>query len=146
MAMAKEHARARFDFDVEHGVALDLGEVADLGLGKADVFQLARRQALHGTLDGGVRQAEVLRLPVVELPAVFANGRIAARLDVADDAFNGVADGGIVVGARLNVAATLEVTNHGNFRVGLCIRMQSSFLAFVCKLGDFPEKPCLAAP
>ncbi|MNS78487.1 hypothetical protein D3C72_1121040 [compost metagenome] len=111
--VAQHHAGIRFHFHVAHGITLDLGKVAHLGLGERNVLDFPRRQLLAGGFDFRARQAEVGRVPVVELAAVVAHGVVAACLDVADDGFDGGAYLGVIVGFYGGGTAALQIANHG---------------------------------
>ena len=85
VAVAEPNARQRLHLDVAQRGALHLGEAADLCLSEFDVLDHLRGQAVDQRLDFRRRQAEVLRLPFVELRRQFAHRRIAARDDVIED-------------------------------------------------------------
>ena len=110
--VAQDDARHGLDLDILHAVALDLGEVADLLLGKADVLDFARRQFLDRRLDVRLRQREAVRIPAVELAAVVAYRLVAARLDILEDGLDGGAHLHVIIGAGLGILALFEVSNH----------------------------------
>jgi hypothetical protein len=101
-------------------VALDLREVADLRLRKADVLQRLRGQAGDAGVDLGLAEAQALRRPLVEPGAVLAHRRVATALDVGEDAFDGGAHLGVEVGLGGGRLAGLDDL-HGH---GECLRSQ----------------------
>ena len=58
IAVAEDHARQRFNFDILHGIALDAGEIPDLLLGEPDVMQLLAGHRAHQIFDVRLRQPE----------------------------------------------------------------------------------------
>ena len=54
--VAKDHTGHRFDLDIEHAVALGLGEIAHLFLGELQVGHVAVGHLGHQVLDLGQRQ------------------------------------------------------------------------------------------
>ena len=88
------------------------GEVAHLVLGEADVVEVAGGKLGEAVADLGVGQAEVGAVPFVEADRQLAHRRVAARVDVGEDALDRRADLRIVLGPCLGVPAALEMTCH----------------------------------
>ena len=65
--MAEDHPRQGCFLDILQGRPLDLGEIAHLRLGEADVVEIAQGHLLEAGLDLGRGQAVVLTVPTVEL-------------------------------------------------------------------------------
>ncbi len=84
--MAEDHAGQRLDLDITQRSPLDLGEVADLGLGKADVVQGLLRDGVDDVGDLRLAQPEAFRVPAVELQRQLAHGLVAAQTNVVQDA------------------------------------------------------------
>ena len=89
---------------------LVLGEVAHLRLREVDVVEVLLRQAGDAGLDLGVGQPEVLAVPVVELHRQLAHRRVAARLDVGENAFDRRPDLRVVLRPQRRVPAALEIS------------------------------------
>ena len=105
----QNHARHRFDFDIEHAIALGLGEFADVFLGEFDVGKFAIREGCDQGVDFGLRQFERRGGVVVEFFGQFAYGGVATRFDLFERAFHDGAGFGVVVGAILRGAGGFEV-------------------------------------
>ena len=115
MAVAEDDAGQRLDLQVLHGVLLLLREVADLGLGELDVVEVALGDLRDGLLDLGRRQAEVLRLPIVEFLRQVADRRVLLLFDLREDAFDGAAHRGVGGLDRAGVHSALEKASHESF-------------------------------
>ncbi len=112
MLVAEHDAGQRLDFEVVHGLALLLREVADLGLRELDVLEIALGNLRNRALDLGRRQLEILRRPFVEFLRQFADRRILAFVDLRQDAFDGLAHLGVGGLDRARVHSALEPTGH----------------------------------
>ena len=103
VAVAEDDARDRLHLHVRHRVALDPGEIADLGLGELDVLADVGGHGSDQRVDLRRRQAEALRRPAVELLGQRADRRVAPGLDVGEDVLDRAADrvvlGALVLGA-----------------------------------------------
>ena len=110
--VAENDARIGFHLHVLHRIALDLGKVAHLLLGKGNVLDLAGREALAGGFDLGAAEAEIPWIPVVELAAVLAHGFVAAGFYVLDDAFDSGTHLGVVICSNLHFLAAFEISDH----------------------------------
>ena len=110
--VAKPNAGQRLHLDVAQCGALHLGKAADLRLGELDVLDHLRRQAIDQRLNFCGGQAEILRLPLVELHGQLAHCRIAASHDVIEDRLDRLAH--LTVGRELLLvgSAPLEITDH----------------------------------
>ena len=83
--MAEHDAGQGLDLDIAQRGALDLGEIADLGLREFDVVDRLRRDLGDECGDLVVRQAKARRRPFVEALAELAHRRVAALGDIGDD-------------------------------------------------------------
>ena len=115
VAVAEDDAGQRLDLQVLHGVLLLLREVTDLGLGEPDVVEVSLGDLRNGLLDLGRRQAEILRLPIVELLRQLADGGVLLLVDLREDAFDGAAHGGVRGLDRAGVHPALEKASHELF-------------------------------
>ena len=111
--MAEHDAGQRLDFEVVHGVALLLREIAHLRLREFDVVEIALGHLRDGALDLLRRQPEILRRPVVEFLRQFADRRILALIDLRQDVFDRFAHLGVGGLDRARVHSALETTGHG---------------------------------
>ncbi len=93
--MAEKHAGQGLDLDILERGALELGEIADLGLREFDVGDGLRRDLGDEGGDLGSGQAEARRRPFVEFFREFAHRSVAARADIGDDALDRAADLGV---------------------------------------------------
>src|SRR5262249_48694614 len=103
---AEDDAGQRLDLQVLHGVALLLREVAHLRLREFDVVEVALADVRDGFIDLGRREAEVLRLPVVEFLRQLADGHVAVLFYLSKDALAGRAPLGVGLfnGGRIHSA------------------------------------------
>jgi len=137
----EDHARQRLDLDIGHRGALRLGEAPDLGLGKADVLHLSRRDLGHQGFDLGLREAEGGRRVAVELLRQRPHGGVAALLDIRERGFDHGVDLGAVfcpVGCGL---ALFQTRDHGSV---LIFRFDCASAAAHCRRrnhGDDPDRP-----
>src|SRR5262249_55427308 len=98
--------------DVLHRVALLLREVAHLLLCKLDVVEIALRDLADRFLDFLRRKLEARRRPLVEFLGEVAHRRIAARLDVGQDALNGRAPLRVALLDRARTHSAFQVRGH----------------------------------
>ncbi len=110
--MAEHHARQRLDLEVLHRVALLLREIPHLRLRKLDVVEIALRHLRDRLVDLGRREAEVLRLPLVELLRVIADRRVLARLDLGEDRLDGLTHLGVGGLDRARIHAAFQIAGH----------------------------------
>jgi hypothetical protein len=89
-----------------------LGEPADLLLGEGDVGQVLLRERGEAAVDLGGGEPVVVAVPAVELHGQFADGRVAAGLDVGEDRLDGVADLPVAAADGLGVDGSLEPGGH----------------------------------
>ena len=109
--VAKNDTGKGFHLDIGHRGALGLGEAADLRLGETDVVHIAGRDLLHGSFDFRGAEAEVFRFVAVEFRREFADGGVAARLDVGKGCFDGGTGAGVILGAFGLGFGTFQVFN-----------------------------------
>ena len=81
------------DLQIGQAGLLRFGEFAHLRLGKADVFQVARRYFRDRLVDLRLRQPEALRFPLVELGRQGADRAVPIAFDLFEDAFDRLAHG-----------------------------------------------------
>jgi hypothetical protein len=110
--LAEEHARFDLGLEVRERGALQLGEPADVALGSPDVVKRLLGHRSHGSRDLLVGEAEGRRGPAVEALGVLADGRVAARADIGDDARDDVLDGRRRGPGVLRGGGGLEVVAH----------------------------------
>ena len=79
--VAEHHPRHCFDLDILHAVALDAGEIPDLGLREFDIAAFLRAQAVDAGVDFGIGQQEIVAVPLVERVRHRAHRGIAALLN-----------------------------------------------------------------
>ena len=113
IAVAQHHAGQGFHFNIAQSRLLMFGEIAHLGLRKADIFQIARRELIKTSLDFALTQAEILPVPFVEADGEFAHRGITTRLDIGQDALNRGAHLGVIFRHRIRIPAPLQETRHG---------------------------------
>ena len=111
--MPEHDARHGFNFDVAHGVALNLCEVADLLLGELDVGDGLAAERRHAAIDLGGAQAVSVAIPAVEADAEFTDGGVAAGLYIGENAFHGLADMGVALLPVACGGAVFQVYGHG---------------------------------
>ncbi len=89
--VAEDHAGIGFLLHIHQGGLLDFREVADLRLGELDVLDILFGDLIIAGVDLFPAEAEFLRRPAVELLGIIPERRIAARLDVVENALHGLA-------------------------------------------------------
>ena len=99
--VAKDDARQGLDFDVAQRSALRLGKLAHLFLGELDVRHVARRDLVHRRFDLGGGKAKGGGRVIVELLRQLAHRKIAAGLDIRQDAGDDPADFFVILGALM---------------------------------------------
>ena len=119
VAVAEDHARDRLHLHVGHRVALDLGEVADLGLGELDVLPDVGGHGSDQRVDLRRRQAEAFRRPVVELRRKGAHRRVAPGLDVGEDILDGAADSVVLGPLVLGAFRLLQDPGHRGYLIAI---------------------------
>ena len=112
IAVAEHHAGQGFHLNIAQSRFLMFGEIAHLGLRKADIFQVARRELIKAGLDFAFTQAEILPVPFVEADGKLPHCGIAARLDIGQNALNRRAHLGVIFRHRIRIPAPLEETRH----------------------------------
>ena len=112
VAVAEDHAGQRLHLQVLHRVFLLLREVAHLGLRELDVVEVALRHLRDRLLDLGRRQAEILRLPVVEFLRQLADRGVLLVLDFGEDAFDRRAHLGVGGLDRARVHSAFKEAGH----------------------------------
>ena len=70
-----------FDFHILQAVALNLREIAHLGLGELDIPAFLGAQAVDAHVDLGLRKVVVVPIPVVEADRHLAHGLVAMLFD-----------------------------------------------------------------
>ena len=83
--MAERDPGQSFALDIAHRIALDLREIAHLGLGKTYVLDNLLVERLVTGLDIGALKTEARRRPAIELPRILRYRGIAARFDAGQD-------------------------------------------------------------
>ena len=64
--MTQDHARHGLDFEVLQTVFLLAGKIADLFLGKSNIIQITRGDAIHGLFDLRRAKEKLFGFPIVE--------------------------------------------------------------------------------
>src|SRR5579884_993289 len=123
VAVSEHHSRQGLDLDILQRGALDLGEVADLRLGEADVVERLRRDPGDEVADLRLRQAEARRRPLVEALAELAHRRVAARAHIGDDRFDRGAGFGVGLVLGAGERGGLDVARHGGSSSRLLFRL-----------------------
>jgi hypothetical protein len=112
MLVTQNDAGEGFDFDIPHGIALMLREIANLLLRELDVLYITPRQLGEAGLDLGIGQPVVRTIPFVERDRQFTHRDIAAFFDIRENDFDGRANLRLVLGALRRVAASFQMLNH----------------------------------
>ena len=110
--MTKHHAGQGLHFEVVQGFFLLLREIADLGLGKFDVVEVAFAHLADRPFDFIGRQFKRSRRPVVEFLRQISHRGVLAGIDFAEDLIDGFSDPGVSGLDRRCVHSTLEVPGH----------------------------------
>ena len=100
--MAQNDTGQGLNLDIQHAVALCLGEIAHLCLGEFDIFKLARAERGDKRVDLCLCQAKRRRRIIVEFFGKRAHSRIATRLDIGKGRLDHCPYFGVVFLARLN--------------------------------------------
>ena len=112
VAMAEHHAGQGLDLDVADRSALRLGEAADLGLGEADVVEVAPGEPRQAGFDLRLGQPVIVAVPAVELDRQVADRLVAALGDVGENGLDGAADLRVGLVGRGPVGALLQPAFH----------------------------------
>ena len=128
VSVAEDHARDRLDLHVGHRVALDPGEVADLGLGELDVLPDVGGYRRDQPLDLVGRQAKTLRRPVVELLGKRADRLVAPGFDVGEDVLDRPADSVVLGPLVLGAPRLLQDPGHRSYLIAIGLRGEPTAL------------------
>jgi hypothetical protein len=110
--VAENHAGQCLHLDIAQRVALDLGEIANLSLGEADVIEIARGHLPHAGLHLIVAETEFTRIPLIEFARILAHGVIAALLDIRQQILDDLPHLCRVLRILLRADALLDVPDH----------------------------------
>jgi len=124
--MPQDHAGHGFDFDVEHAIALVLGEDPHLFLRELDVGHFARGDLGDEGLDLSLRQAVAFTVILVEFHRHFTHGGIAFGFDFFQATFDDRAGFGVVFGACLKGAGSFQMADgHEQCSSGVVVKAWS---------------------
>jgi hypothetical protein len=133
--MAEHYAGQGFHLNIAERRLLMFGEIAHLGLRKADIFQVARRELIQAGLDFALTQAEILPVPFVEADGKLPHRSITARLDIGQDVFDRGAHLGVIFRHRIRIPAPLQKTRHDLSLSGFCPLLEAH--------DEASQAPCL---
>ena len=110
--MAEHDAGQGLDFEVVHGLALFLREVAHLGLRELDVLEVALGHLRDGVLDFPPAQPERSRRPVVERLRQITDCGVLALIDLRQDVLDRLAYLGVGGLDSARVHSTFQPAGH----------------------------------
>jgi hypothetical protein len=103
------------NFDITQSVALDLCEIANLGLRKLYVVNGLGAERVIGCVNRLLAKPEIIRRPIVELFGPIPHAIIATFFDILNDGLNRGANARICLRGRVVANAGFQISSHNGF-------------------------------